>query len=362
MISTMKRYVALIIAVAVFATGCVASVTTGVTATPSGTTAADAATQAPARTTADSTAAMTSLTTGISSGATKATTAAKPAVTAPSDTIEYVMTRKRDLLILMLAYPAKVSGVEMKEGKVFLVMASGSRILYDDRRAKSLDEKYANADIQDMLEVIYPLGTVDTLMSADFDPGRSRCYTFFNELYGSTKAAIAKNLVTVAWGKQQLAFNKQAGASAALLAISGQAAALAAAQPPVAGCIYPSSGTFNYRVIAGTDRLSPHAYAMAIDLNSADGGYWRWMSPSDGAKLLKKFPQNVVQVFERNNFIWGGKWSHFDLFHFEYRPELILKARCFPAALDPAQPWYQGVDPGDETVRCCISEIEESLG
>ena len=29
----------------------------------------------------------------------------------------------------------------------------------------------------------------------------------------------------------------------------------------------------------------------------------------------------------RNGFIWGGKWSEFDLMHFEYRPELILLAR-----------------------------------
>jgi hypothetical protein len=29
-----------------------------------------------------------------------------------------------------------------------------------------------------------------------------------------------------------------------------------------------------------------------------------------------------VAVFEREGFIWGGKWYHFDPIHFEYRPEL----------------------------------------
>jgi hypothetical protein len=31
----------------------------------------------------------------------------------------------------------------------------------------------------------------------------------------------------------------------------------------------------------------------------------------------------IVDVFERHGFIWGGKWYHFDTMHFEYRPELI---------------------------------------
>ena len=31
----------------------------------------------------------------------------------------------------------------------------------------------------------------------------------------------------------------------------------------------------------------------------------------------------IVDVFERNGFIWGGKWYHYDTMHFEYRPELL---------------------------------------
>jgi D-alanyl-D-alanine carboxypeptidase len=31
--------------------------------------------------------------------------------------------------------------------------------------------------------------------------------------------------------------------------------------------------------------------------------------------------------FERAGFIWGGKWYHFDTFHFEYRPEIIALAK-----------------------------------
>jgi hypothetical protein len=31
----------------------------------------------------------------------------------------------------------------------------------------------------------------------------------------------------------------------------------------------------------------------------------------------------IVAIFERHGFIWGGRWSHFDTMHFEYRPELL---------------------------------------
>jgi peptidoglycan LD-endopeptidase CwlK len=34
-------------------------------------------------------------------------------------------------------------------------------------------------------------------------------------------------------------------------------------------------------------------------------------------------PRQIVLVFEKYGFIWGGKWYHYDTMHFEYRPELF---------------------------------------
>jgi hypothetical protein len=34
-------------------------------------------------------------------------------------------------------------------------------------------------------------------------------------------------------------------------------------------------------------------------------------------------PEEIVAIFEKHGFIWGGKWYHFDTMHFEYRPELL---------------------------------------
>ncbi len=94
-------------------------------------------------------------------------------------------------------------------------------------------------------------------------------------------------------------------------------------------CLFPCSGTFNYRLISGTNRLSPHAFGIAIDLASDKRDYWKWASKEAGEKRLASYSNELVEIFENNGFVWGGKWSHFDILHFEYRPEIILKARYF---------------------------------
>jgi len=88
--------------------------------------------------------------------------------------------------------------------------------------------------------------------------------------------------------------------------------------------LVPSAGTYNCRRIAGTDRRSMHAYAAAIDINTAHTDYWMWSKPVDGRYPYRnRIPQAIVDVFERHGFIWGGKWYHYDTMHFEYRPELL---------------------------------------
>ena len=54
--------------------------------------------------------------------------------------------------------------------------------------------------------------------------------------------------------------------------------------------------------------------------------------------MQKTFPSAIVSLFEDNGFIWGGKWEHFDLMHFEYRPELIIKAKKLRAKANGEKP------------------------
>ena len=83
-----------------------------------------------------------------------------------------------------------------------------------------------------------------------------------------------------------------------------------------------------WRVIAGTNRLSVHSFAAAVDVSPRGNPYWRNLAPGTNMLAVRQaFPQTVVAAFERQGFVWGGKWAEFDLMHFEYRPELILLAR-----------------------------------
>jgi hypothetical protein len=92
--------------------------------------------------------------------------------------------------------------------------------------------------------------------------------------------------------------------------------------------LVPSAGTYNCRVIAGTTRLSEHAFGAAIDIATRYSDYWRWSrSRNDALAWKNRIPMAIVETFERFGFIWGGRWYHFDTMHFEYRPELIALAK-----------------------------------
>jgi hypothetical protein len=88
-------------------------------------------------------------------------------------------------------------------------------------------------------------------------------------------------------------------------------------------------GTFNWRTIAGTSRISTHSFGMTVDIHVAHSNYWRNDTPDANGiyKYKNSIPMEIVEVFEKHGFIWGGKWYHYDTMHFEYRPEL-LSERC----------------------------------
>jgi hypothetical protein len=67
-----------------------------------------------------------------------------------------------------------------------------------------------------------------------------------------------------------------------------------------------------------------HAWGAAIDINPTLSDYWLWHRPTGhGPAYVRSIPPEVVGVFERHGFIWGGRWMHFDTMHFEFRPELL---------------------------------------
>ena len=273
----------------------------------------------------------------------------------------YNVTMKQDLLCMLLAYPEYISNIEENNGYVYLVMKSGKRLKYDDKVRKNVQEKLANPDLQDTLEQLYPLSEVKSIMEENFDPGRLRCYGLLSEVYGSSKQVIESKLTRVNVGYKSYQFNGNNNAARSLQAVMKELFPLSQRNENVRKCLFPCNGTFNYRVISGTNRLSPHSFGIAIDLASDKRDYWKWASKEAGGKRLASYPSELVEVFENHGFIWGGKWSHFDILHFEYRPEIILKARYFKPIVTLPQKWYEGVPSDELLVKNAIEKIEELI-
>jgi hypothetical protein len=87
------------------------------------------------------------------------------------------------------------------------------------------------------------------------------------------------------------------------------------------------------RHVSGTNNMSYHSYGLAIDIIPRSYGgkhvYWKWSSVFkedwDRIPLSQRWspPQQVIDAFEAEGFVWGGKWYYFDSLHFEYRPEIL---------------------------------------
>lgn len=217
---------------------------------------------------------------------------------------------------LVSKYPSVKS---IHDNTVFFM--DGSSLPYDDKKVKSFDELLENADIEDQFTQKYPAFTPISAPALNDDPGRFRNDAFLKKLYGSTKSEIEKNLVSINWlpkhGGKKIYFNKNENASAQLQKVSDELDAL---PEEYMKYLKKVDGTYYFRKIAGTNRLSAHSYGIAIDLDTHYSSYWRW---DKTYQYKNEFPQKIVDIFEKYGFIWGGRWYHYDTMHFEYRPELF---------------------------------------
>lgn len=218
--------------------------------------------------------------------------------------------------ILMKAYPDYVK--DYKDG--YLMMADGTKILYDDKKEKTFVQKLDDADPEDMFAFKYDRKAEkpDYLQ----DAGRSRCEQLFKNMYGNSDGQVRKNLVRVPWFGETVLFTKVNHADDSLRAVAAEISKHPDLKPYL-----KSSGTFYWRQVRGAKRLSAHSYGMTIDVGVKYSDYWLWKNPnkSETDKLVyaNKFPKKLVEIFERHGFIWGGRWYHYDTMHFEFRPEIL---------------------------------------
>ncbi|KAF0185308.1 MAG: hypothetical protein FD163_1123 [Hyphomonadaceae bacterium] len=219
---------------------------------------------------------------------------------------------------LKAAYPKYVSAYD----DASITLNNGQKLNYsDDIANKTHEARLESPDLDDMFWQTYPFGVGATVPATDFDPGRYRNSPFFDAVYGNCfNGAVDNKMVSVRWvNGANVRFTSANGANIALERVARELERLG---PSFVRYLVPTSGTYNCRVIAGTNTRSMHAYGAAIDLNSSYGEYWRWQKDkSKGIRYNNRMPMEIVRIFENNGFIWGGRWYHYDTFHFEYRPE-----------------------------------------
>jgi D-alanyl-D-alanine carboxypeptidase len=226
--------------------------------------------------------------------------------------------------VLVKAYPDQLAGHDASH----IYWRDGTAMAVSDGQIdKSFRERLLNASILDQLRLPYPRGTLASPPPQNADPGRFRNQPFFLKMYGDCrKGQAARHLVPIIWLPKtwghRIWITDINGLPEKLRVVSAEIDAL---PRPVRAAAYPPAGIFACRAVKDTGRLSMHAFAAAIDLNVAFSDYWLWHranSPGD-VVYRNRMPQRIVDVFERNGFIWGGKWYHYDTMHFEYRPELL---------------------------------------
>ena len=226
-------------------------------------------------------------------------------------------------------YGKVFEGVHRDQEERVVLRFAGKDFLFDDGKEKTPEQRIDDADIEDTFAQVYPLENPMGKVDRNFDPGRARAEELFKALYGATEAEVSRNLETVNFCGTKVQFNSKCGAAAALRAVSADLSALIQKKPALAVFTKNLGGTFAWRKVAGTQRLSNHCYGTAIDLNLKKSAYWRWEPAATLETFSRKgWPPELVEVFERHGFVWGGKWWHYDTMHFEYRPELIAYAKA----------------------------------
>jgi hypothetical protein len=179
--------------------------------------------------------------------------------------------------------------------------------------------------------------------AADNPPVRNQA--FLDDLYlAANRGKTEEKIVTVEVAGFEVSVHQQIATP--LERVSRELEALLEIDPGVHRFVAGLKGIagYNWREIAGTRSRSYHSYGLAIDLAPKSFGgkhtYWRWALPHNeewySIPYEKRWmvPLQIVKIFEKYGFIWGGKWLFFDTMHFEYRPEILILASRAASAED----------------------------
>lgn len=247
--------------------------------------------------------------------------ATPPATPPPGPVPPAPATPPNGLACLAKLYTGTVA--QNASGAWVLRLPDNTELAWDDGKTKTFDQRLDDPDLHDTFFQPYGTGPIVANNTTNLDPGRYRKEALFKATFGDSSQAVQTKLVTVDFVGQNVKFHTRA--AAALGNVSTKLKALVQATPALSAYVTGTlGGTFEWRPILNTNRMSAHSYGIAIDIVVSKSNYWEWEKKSDGTfTWANKIPQAIVDAFESEGFVWGGRWYHYDTMHFEYRPEMF---------------------------------------
>ncbi|KAF2506805.1 M15 family metallopeptidase [Flavobacterium zhairuonense] len=223
---------------------------------------------------------------------------------------------------IIKAYPDQIIGY--KDNKI--IFSDKTTLIYDDFKNKTDQELLDSPDIEDQFKFVY--NKADKNLIPKDDPGRIRNEAFFKKIYGNSKSEVESKMTEIIWCPKLVNQKIKVTTVNGIDKIIKKLSAELDNNPEFKKYIIDIGGTFNWRKISGTNRLSMHSFGMTIDINIKNSNYWQWdcNCKNEDATLSyrNQIPLKLVSIFEKYGFIWGGNWKHYDTMHFEFRPELLL--------------------------------------
>mgnify|MGYP003648213582 CR=1 FL=1 len=159
----------------------------------------------------------------------------------------------------------------------------------------------------------------------------------FKKMYGKSSKEVRRNLVTIYWmphafgTRYPLRVTTVNGVDKKLRRISANLEKL---PPRYYKYLENPGGSFYWRKVKGESALSTHSFGIALDINLRYSNYWLWdfkktKKPLSDLRthpltVKNRIPMEIVDIFEKEGFFWGGRWYFYDTMHFEYRPDLLL--------------------------------------
>ena len=149
-------------------------------------------------------------------------------------------------------------------------------------------------------------------------------------MYGANEQEVEEYLVEFTWMPQTVNLKLKAtsinGVADKLEQIGKELDKLILQKPSYKKYLNENLLTFKWRDEEELTHISKNAFGNAIDINTKYCDYW--LEDKKRELVYKEYknqvPKEIVKIFEKYGFIWGGAWNKYQTCHFEYRPELLF--------------------------------------